>query len=352
MKKQAGFFDFENCIDHVGEKQPFLRMLNQVFDWEIFRKQLDKLHIHETGGPGRPPFDSILMFKIILLQKLYGLSDDSMEAELYDRLSVMEFLGLDLSSRRPDAKTLWHFREMMRKRGLERDLFDRFESFLRKRGYETKKGVICDASLVEVPVQEMSQRESIEIISGRTPSDWQPKKSDDKNTLKRKANRLAQKDTDARWTVKNGVRSYGYKNHVRVDEKYKFVRSYEVSTASMHDSQMTDELLSGVKRGQKLFADSAYKSKETDKKLKRKGIGNFICLKGYKNKALSAQEKIWNSRKVSRVRSRVEHIFGDIRHFAGDFIRSIGILRARFQIGITNLLYNMRRLVSLERAHA
>ena len=347
MKKQPQFFDFENCVDMVGKKQPFLRRLNTIIDWEIFRPIIKKIHIHEEGGPGRPPFDPVLMFKILILQKLYGLSDDSMEVELYDSISIMEFLDLDLSCRRPDAKTIWHFKEELRRRGIENDLFSRFDMFLRKQGYETKKGVICDASFVEVPVQRITQKESIQLSAGVSPEAWTQKETDSEKTIQRKKHRAAQRDTDAKWTTKNNRSFFGFKNHVLVDSETKLIHAFEVTPASVHDSKMTDKLLEKVKRGQIFYADSAYKSRKTDLKLKAKGIQNRICLKGSRAGKLSGEQKMWNRQKVSRVRSRVEHVFGDMKWYCGDFIRTIGIERAKLQISLCNLLYNFRRLATL-----
>jgi len=175
----------------------------------------------------------------------------------------------------------------------------------------------------------------------KTPDGWEEKPA--KN---------AQKDKDARWTKKNGKSYYGYKNHIGIDRKHKLIRRYAETDASVHDSQKLDEVLDKANTSNEVWADSAYRSVETEARLKAKGYRSRIHRRGARNHPLSDRQQAANTTR-SRVRARVEHIFGDQHNaMGGKFVRTIGMARARAKIGLMNLVYNMRRLVQLERMAA
>ena len=159
----------------------------------------------------------------------------------------------------------------------------------------------------------------------------------------------AQKDTDARWTKKHGKSHYGYKNHVDVDRRHKLVRRYQVTPASVHDSQVVAGILDPDNTASDVWADSAYRSAEIEAKLREKGLKSRIHRKGRRGKPLSEREQQGNQTR-SKVRARVEHVFGaQSNDMGGTLVRSIGLVRAKARIGLKNLAYNMRRLVQLER---
>lgn len=285
---------------------------------------------------GAPPFDAVLMFKILVLQALYNLSDDQTEYQIRDRLSFLRFLGLDLDHRIPDAKTIWVFRDTLAQAQVVETLFAQFESYLAKHGLQPRGGQLIDASLVPVPKQRNSRHENATIKAGECPPKWghQPAKR-------------RQKDTEARWTVKHGENQYGYKNHVNVDKKHKLIRQYAVTDAVVHDSQVLGEILLPVEAGRDVWADSAYRSTEIDTHLKATGLCSKIHRKGYRNKPLTAQEKTHN-RGRSRIRARVEHVFGhQVTAMGGKLIRTVGLVRARLKIGLKNLTYNFQGFLLL-----
>ncbi len=155
-----------------------------------------------------------------------------------------------------------------------------------------------------------------------------------------------QKDLDARWTKKNKERYYGYKNHVCIDNKHKLIREYQVTSAEVHDSQVFTELL-GDNSSKDVWADSAYYSEEVEITLDVMGYRSHVHKKGYRGKPLSEYEKEVNHRK-SKIRARVEHVFGAIENeLGGMFVRTIGLARASVKVGMMNLVYNIRRFVSL-----
>ena len=219
-------------------------------------------------------------------------------------------------------------------------LFDLFDKELRNKRLILNKGFIIDASFVEVPIQRNTREENAVIKEGKCPEEW---------TRDENANKLAQKDLDARWTQKNDENYYGYKDHVKVDAGSKLITDYTVTDASVHDSQELNPLLSKDDKGKELYADSAYSGEPIAKELESKGIDNHINEKGYRNKPLT-KEQIKNNRKKSKVRSRIEHVFGFIENsLNGSTLRSIGKRRAAFGIGIMNLIYNMFRAEQISR---
>jgi len=259
-----------------------------------------------------------------------------MEFAVLDRLSFMRFLGLTLSDKVPDAKTIWLFRENLTEKNLTEKLFELFLEELKKKGLLLNEGKMVDASFVEVPIQRNSREENKKIKEGEIPEDW-----------KEKPHKLSQKDTDAKWTKKNGKSYYGYKDHIKSDTKSKLIETYEVTAASVHDSQELDPLLSEKDAEQSLYADSAYSGEPIAKIVEKHKMNNQIHEKGYKNKPLTDEQKESNRIK-SKTRARVEHIFGFIENsMNGSYIRSIGIKRATAIIGMMNLTYNMFRYMQL-----
>lgn len=335
------FFDEEFRLEKLLKQKDPLVKLSQAIDWEIFRPILKSvLKKQAKGKGGRPPYDYVMMFKTLILQRYYNLSDDQIEYQILDRLSFMRFLGLKLSDKIPDSKTVWHFREQLTKAGKVGAMFERFNKVLLKKGLLAEEGTMIDASFVDVPKQRNSKKENKQIKEGNIPDGW-----------KENPHKLAQKDTDARWTKKNGVNYYGYKDHVKADTKSKLIQNYEVTEASVHDSQVVEDLLDNSDEGKELYADSAYSGKPVEKTLKSKKVKNKIHEKGYKNKPLTEQQKQNNNEK-SKTRARVEHIFGFIENsMSGSFIRSIGKTRAVSIIGLMNLTYNMFRYIQLCEIH-
>jgi IS5 family transposase len=200
---------------------------------------------------------------------------------------------------------------------------------------------MVDATIVPVPKQRNSRDENEAVKAGERPPAWEKKPA-----------KLRQKDRDARWTKKHGKSFFGYKNHVNADAKHKLIRRYEVTDAAVHDSQALDALLTKGNTSSDVFADSAYRSTETEAKLKARGFRSRIHRRAHRNHPLSDAQTRANRAK-SKIRARVEHVFGAQQSsMGGRIVRTIGIVRARAKIGLQNLAYNMRRLVTLDRMAA
>ena len=338
--KAIGFFDEDFRFEKLTRLGDPLERLRQGIDFEQFRPLLlDKLHFLPKGEGGRKPYDYVLMFKILILQRYYNLGDDQTEYQICDRLSFMRFLKLTIADDVPDSKTIWHFRERLVDLALVDSLFDLFKRKLEELGLIVHEGKIVDASFVEVPKQRNSREDNGQIKAGVIPDAWKEKGKEQK---------LEQKDTDARWTKKNFVAYYGYKNHVKCDLKNKFITGYKVTDASVYDSEPTIEMLQKEDEGQPFYADSAYTGADFQAKLvNEKKVILQVVEKGYKGKPLTDEQKA-NNKEKSRTRVRVEHIFGFIENsMNGSTIKTIGIKRAKALIGLMNLTYNLFRKVQI-----
>jgi IS5 family transposase len=336
-ERTVSFFDAEfrlRKIDRIGDP---LQRLNELIDWEFFRPLLDKGFSKDTpakGPGGRPPFDNVLRFKVLILQALYNLSDDAMEYQLNDRRTFQRFIGLDDKDTIPDAKTIWAWRETLTQKKRLGKLFKKFWAYLEKSGIKANSGSIIDASFVDKPRQRNTREENAVIKSGKVPEEWQKPGNE---TM------LRQKDVDAQWAKKNGETHYGYKNHVKVDRKTKLIKKAVVTDASVHDSQALPDLIDKTDAGTTIHADSAYSGEEQlDEIMAQKAIPK-VCEKGYRNKPLTkAQMK--RNRSLSRKRVRVEHVFAHMTmSMGGMVVRCVGIIRAEANIILKNLAYNMKR---------
>ncbi len=334
---QTGLLDWQIRFKQLDSGGDPLWKLQKVINWEQFRSLLEPVRDKERkSSAGRKPFDVVLMFKVLILESLYNLSDEQTEFQIRDRLSFMRFLGLTLGDAVPDAKTIWLFREQLSEAGLIEKAFEQFDAFLRDHGFSARKGQIVDASIVPVPRQRNSREENQRIKTGEIPEDWSEQKK-------------RQKDTDARWVKKNGRNDYGYKNHIDVDVKHKLIRGYEVTPASVHDSQVFEDLLDEDNSSRDVWADSAYRSEEKLKELKKRRFREHLQRKGCRHKKLTDREAQGNHTR-SRIRSRVEHVFGVQAKRAGRLIvRVIGLVRVKAKIGLRNLAYNLDRYCVLVR---
>lgn len=337
MASQAGFFDMEHRYKKLDETRDFLNRINAIVDWELFRPTLDAaLKRSERKAGGRPPHDCVLMFRVLVLQALYNLSDEQTEYQILDRLSFMQFLGLAVHDTVPDARTIWAFREALIAAEAVEKLFNRFDAMLAAHGFAASGGQIVDATFVEVPRQRNRREENDAIKKGSVPADWSDKK-------------IAHKDVDARWTKKNDVTFFGYKNHANVDRKHKLIRRYRVTDASVHDSQELDNVLDKT-LGDDVWADSAYRSEAQEIRLSEAGFVSHIHERAYRGNPLSEAQKAANTEK-SRVRVRGEHVFGHIANsMNGCYVRTIGLARAKAKIGMECLAYNISRFTFLMRS--
>lgn len=329
-----GLFDYAGHVDRLKQRKTPLDRLNDIVAWERFRPILSSAFAR--SGPdvgGRPAFDGVFMFKILVLQRIHGLSEEATELAVMDRLTWQRFLGIHVGCAFPDKNTIWDFKQAL----IEAKAMDRcFEAFFAQiaaHGVRLKSGLIVDATIVEVPVQHNTSAENAVIKAGGVPAAWKKPGQEAK---------LRQKDTDARWTAKREAWYFGYKNHVAVDQKTKLIRRYAVTDAAVHDSQVLMDL---VKAGDgRLYADSAYQNRSLRGRLRRLGVPGWIIEPARRNHPLSEEQQRRNRTK-SRIRVRVEHVFGIMTtSLSGVAQRCIGMRRNAQLIAFGNLVYNMHRL--------
>jgi len=315
--------------------------LKTTINREGFRSLLEEVTGYDKRNlkkGGRPPFDPVLMFKVLVLQKYYGLSDEATEAEIDDRDSFKYFLGLEAGDDIPDARTIWDFKQRIEesdRRGSER-LFNAFSELLSNQGLVAKEGSIVDASFIDAPRQRNSRDENKQIKAGERPEGFE------KSSAKGR-----QKDCDARWAKKNNETHFGYKNHINADAKTKFITKQVTTDASVHDSKVFEDLVDET--DERVLADSAYYSEGHESYVLEKcNAEEFLMRKAYRNHPLSPDEEQRN-RRISKLRVRVEHVFGRMKHMGADFCRSIGLTRAKQHNSLCNLVYNMDRYAHFAR---
>lgn len=335
-----GLFDEQFNNEQLSSMGNPLEAISKVLDFEMFRPLLEAklLNKDKKNNAGARPFDVVLMFKILILQRYYGLGDKQVEYQIIDRTSFKRFLGLETGDKVPDEKTVWAFREQLTKVGLVDELFDQFIGYLESSGLIFNEGQIVDASFTIAPRQRNTREENRQIKDGQGKDLWN-------DNLHKKRH----KDIDARWTKKNGEKYYGYKNHAKVDSKSKFIKNYTVTDASVHDSQPLNDLLEKSDKGQPLYADSAYTGEKQKKVIRKYRLKNKVHEKGYRGKPLTDKQKAKNNIK-SKTRARVEHVFGFMEQsMNGLTVKSVGIMRATGIIGLINLTYNIFRFEQVQR---
>lgn len=335
--KQGNFFDILEHQRKIEEAGEGILKLKKVVDWESFRPILEKqlgYTEEKFRKGGRPPFDPVLMFQVLVLQKYHGLSDEGTQRAINDRYSFFSFLGLTVGDRVPDANTIWDFREKLGVEGVE-ELFSELEQRLEKQGVVGREGSLVDASFVDAPKQRNSREENQTIKEGKIPESFE------ENPHKK-----AQKDVEARWAKKNEETHYGYKTTVNVDAKTKIIVKVATTSANVHDSQEIEKVVGSEDR--EVVADSGYDGEPIRKYVEDDcGCKRKIIKKAVRGKALSEEEKASN-KAISRVRARVEHVFGRMRQMGMDKVRSIGMKRAEIHNILSGLVYNMDRMATLK----
>lgn len=291
----------------VGEEH-FLRKMDKAVNWRPMEQLLEGLYTSRRGRPSYPP---LVMFKALLLQQWYGLSDPGLEEAIGDRISFQQFLGLSFEDSVPDETTICKFRGMLARKGLSEKLFDLVSEQLKAKGLVVRRGSLIDATLLS-------------------------------------AQRRPGGDPDAS-TVKRGDKvHYGYKAHVTVDQGSEIVRKMELTSASVHESPLFYKMLQGDERS--VFADKAYFLDVGKSRLRRWGIFCGILDKSKKNRPLSFKQKKRNKR-LSRIRSAVERVFGTFKsHYGMRRVRYVGLIRNKAHLFLVGICYNLKKLLVLKPA--
>lgn len=354
--EQGSLFGLSEQLERLSKAGDPLEVLEATVDFENFRGWLvEGLGYSEGNKGGRPPFDPVSMFKALILQARHNLSDAKMEFMIRDRLSWMRFLKFDLGGPTPDENTIRLFRNKLTQTGTLRRVMKAFDWQLQKKGYIPMAGQIVDATLVAAPKQRNSDGEKEAIKAGRGAEEIWPDEP----------NKAAQKDVDARWTLKIGGKVrfdkdgrplpqialpvFGYKSHIVIDRRFGFIRQCAATSASHADGRMLAKLVTTDNTSSEVWADSAYRSRKNEKWLASKMLVSHIHRRKPAGKPMPQNIARANAAKSS-IRAVVEHVFAHQKNRFGLFIRTIGIARAEAKLILANIAYNFDRLIFHERA--
>ena len=354
MTGQPGFFDLDERYRALSAAGDALERLARAVEFELFRPELvAALQRSDRAKGGRPPYDAVLMFKVLVLQTLYTLSDDQTEYQLRDRLSFMRFVGLGLHDSIPDAKTIWLFREQLTRAGAIERLFRRFDAALKDKGLLAMGGQILDATLVQARPARRTVEEKAAVRGGQTPAGWS-------------SARRAQIDRDARWTLKRGrkrpppeggtsqhrqveiaVPVFGYKSHIGIDRRHGLIRSWTVTHAAAHDGGQLPNLLDAGNTASPVWADTAYRSAANLAAIAKRGLTARLQRPKRRGKPMPSNIRRGNATR-GKVRAAVEHVFACQKQRLRLVVRTVGLARATTKLGLANLAYNLLRFVWLD----
>ncbi len=354
----SSLFGLSDHLEALSRHGDPLEVLDATVDFEYFRGWLvEGLGYGDGSKGGRPPFDPVSMFKALILQAQHNLSDARMEFMIRDRLSWMRFLGFDLGAPTPDENTIRHLRNRLTESGTLERVMKAFDWQLEKKGYIPMSGQIVDSSLVPAPKQRNTDPEKEAIKAGKSASEIWPDEP----------NKAAQKDTNARWTLKIGGKVryrpdgtplpmialpvFGYKSHISIDRRYGFIRESMVTSASDADGRQLRHLVNTENTSSEVWADTAYRSKSNEKWLAKRLLISRIHRRKPAGNPMPKATARANARK-SLIRARVEHVFAHQKNRFGLFIRTIGLARADAKLTLANLAYNFDRLIFHERRNA
>ncbi len=296
----------DGWVEIKGKRKRFLDAIDSLIDWKTIESKLNKLY----ASKGRPSIPPLVVFKMLVIQHFYNLSDPGCEEAVNDSFSFRRFCGLGLAAKIPDETTLVRFRKRLVKNELHHKLLELLNECLRKHGLMVRKVTLVDATLIEASTKGPSKEEK-------------------------------PLEEEASYTVKNKKVHFGYKAHVSTEAATGMIQKVEYTTAKVHDSQVFEQLDTG---DVPISADKAYWSKERDEAL---GNRSYLMIRGRRNNPLNEAETSYN-KQVSRIRGRIEKTFGYFKRTLGfRRARYRGICRGLLELQMKSICWNLRRAVSL-----
>jgi IS5 family transposase len=331
-ERRIGQLSFaDNLVADASQANATLKRVAELVDW----KQIESLLAGLRSGPmGAPAYPALALFKALLLQQFYGLSDPQLEEALADRLSFRHFLGLSLTDPVPDHSTIWRFREQLAKSGLAERAFALITGQIERSGFVLKRGTLIDASLVRAAVNAP--------VPPTTPA---PPDADGRPASKLVKNPL---DPDAAWTKKEGKYFFGYKAHVAMDQGSRIVRRVKFTAANVNDSVPADRLICGDEGI--VYADKAYDSNARRALLKALGIRDGIARRSNRWHP-TRPSVVRRNELISRARAPIEPLFAllkNVHRFARARYRGLVRNAGAFYLAITAM--NLRRWSALHPA--
>lgn len=328
-ERKIGQMSFaEGLVVEAAGGNAVLEKVAAFLDWTPIERLLSKVR---GGNMGAPAYPALMMFKALLLQRWYALSDPALEEALKDRLSFRRFLGVGLCEALPDHSSLWRFREALGAKLSER-IFAEIGRQIEASGFVLKQGTLIDASLVPAAVN-----------APKKPDEPLPPDADGRPASKLVRSQL---DPDAAWTKKGASYSFGYKIHAAMDEKSRIIRRLLLTPANINESAEANRLICGDE--QIVLADKAFDSHERRAMLKDIGIANGIMRRGHPRRPLTRAEVRHNNR-VSKRRGAIEPIFNLFKNVYG-FARARyrGLERNATAILLAAAAMNLKRVAAMQ----
>ena len=329
-------------------KNSFLRRINACVDWRGIRTLLNKKYTKTQNATGNPAYDALMMFKILLLQIWYGLSDYEVEERINDSILFSEFLLLDLESPAPDHSTICRFRAELTRLEIMDKLLRELNKQFKKHGISRiKQGAIVDASIVDSP-HAPDGSILIEVADDREDLRTEDEQAQEQAYQYELKSRKPGVDTEARWVRKGKGYRYGYKKHVLTDEQG-LVEAVITTPANRSDTVVLPDLVkkSKLAPGVSVLADKGYCSKKNSNYLVEQGLIDGIMLKAQKGQKLTERQREFNNL-ISKTRCLIERTFGSIRRwFAGGQCRYRGLERTHTQNILEAMAYNLKRMPGL-----
>lgn len=317
----------DRMVADVARGNATLERLEGLVDWGPVKQLLSPLR----GGPmGAPGYPALALFKALLLQRWYDLSDPQLEDALADRLSFRRFVGFSVTETMPDHSTLWRFREALGKSGLAQRAFAEITRQIEASGFVLKRGTLIDASLIPAAVNPPAP-----------PTEPLPPQADGRPASKLVKSEL---DPDAAWTKQEGQRHFGYKAHLAMDQDSRIIRRAILTPANVNESVAADALICGDEAT--VYADKAYDSHARRAWLKQLGIRDGIMRKANRWHGLR-QSAVRRNALISRWRAPIEPLFALLKHRYG-FVRARyrGSTRNCTALQLAALAINLRRWAS------
>jgi IS5 family transposase len=307
---QMTFGDF--TVKFKQKLNSSLDQINRTVNWIPIHNLLTEIYNSKRGPKSYPP---LMVFKALLIQTWYNLSDYELEEALDDRLSFRRFAGLGVGDSTPDHSTYSNFRKQLEEKGLAESIFYEINKQLEKSGRIVKKGTIVDATLVEAAVKKPDQKED----GSAGTSDVDP---------------------EAEWVCKGSKRYFGYKAHIAVDADSGLIRKAALTRAKAHEGHVLKDVLPPDQEW--VYADKAYESKANSKLLKDLGIKNGIMNKASRRVKLKSFHRLRN-RLISKTRQKIERTFGTFKRWY-DYVkvRYIGIERNSVQMFLICIGFNLK----------
>jgi IS5 family transposase len=329
--RDSGQFSFVDALmPQTGGGR--LDRVSELVKWYRFEKILGRLRDDKSAG--RPAYPPLVMFKALLLQSLYGLSDAELEDALSDRLSFKRFVGLALDAQVPDHSTLCRFRNLLVSEGLLDKLFGELYRQLDAAGLILRRGTMLDATVIETTAARPPKGGNAALAAGAAGS------GDD--------SRYGPSDPDARFSKRKGKAgsAYGYKAHVGVDQGSGLIRKVITTPANVNDTVVADDLISGDEAS--AIGDSAYHTHKRERALKQKGIKPRLMRRPNKHHPELPPRLAKLNHLIARRRAAVETTFATLKRRMGlGVIRYRGLIKAKAQVLLAAMAFNMRRWVTL-----